>query len=569
MPPTNPADDSAGMPDWMGADDTPEGLDLSGMLLPAEPPPTIPTPAPAPAPPPPTPPTTRPARRPATHGEPFLYGAVVSFGSKVASNEVQVEHDIPPGVRVLATSPIATSSSGRTLTWKFGRAEVGTKIPIRIKAVAINGVDWADHGQATFRTSYVTRSSFGVPVIRPAVSLEMAGPAGVELGAATEFTLKVRNTGTCPVRDIRVQLSATGGLSLLSDTAIAFAAIPTAGAVTATVRVAGRTAGEGAVLADVVAVPHAVGAAQATCAVTVAKLDLSFAESEHWKVNREQPLRVVVRNSGTAAARMVGLRVTIPTGWKLTPEPTGYDAASRVVFTQVDRLEPQAELALPLTVQPSLPGTGVFRAVAEDMTGECVAELHAKAELDAAESHSILERFVQEVGYAPSAVATDTGSTAKAASPIGREHPHVIFAVADTEYAFPLSSVREIGRPPASTPLPGSPDWLVGVANIRGGILSMVDMRAFFDEKPGAASHDRRLLVVTAPGGDLSAGLLVDRVRGIQSIPPEQVRVPAAPITARCSAYMAGVAGLDRRQVVVLVPDRLLLAPEFLPFGSA
>jgi len=96
----------------------------------------------------------------------------------------------------------------------------------------------------------------------------------------------------------------------------------------------------------------------------------------------------------------------------------------------------------------------------------------------------------------------------------------------------------------------------------------MVDMRAFLDEKPGPISQERRLMVVSATSAEMSAGILVDRVRGILSIPPDQVREPAAPIVARCSPYMAGIAALDRRSVIVLVPDRLLLAPEFLPFGT-
>ncbi len=566
MQPTDPADDSEGLPDWMGADESPEGLDLSGMLESVEAVPVPPVPVPTPPPPPPqvvrqAQPVVRPM------GEPFLYGAVVTLGSKAAVNEVQVEHDIPAGLRVLATEPAITTSRARTLIWKFARAAVGTKIPIRIKAVAINGADWSDHGQATFRTSYTTRSSFDVPVVRPAVELEFIGPSGVEVGAGATFTLKVRNTGTCPLRNIGIRLVTTGGLALLSEEAVGFGGIPTHGEAIAHVRVVGRIPGPGAVRAVVTAKPEVTKTSEVVCAVTIPKLEVAFDGPTHWKVNQDHALRVVVRNSGTAPARMVGVRVSSPSGWTLSPEPEGFDAQARVVFAQTDRIEAGAAFELPMTIRPTLPGTGDFSAVVEDTNGECRCELHARAELDTADSHSILERFVQEVAFDPqNGMAHDAAPTPAQRN---REHSYVVFAVADTEYAFPLSSVREIGRPPVSTPLPGSPDWLVGVANIRGGIVSMVDMRAFLDEEPGPAGHERRLMVVTAPGGDLSAGLLVDRVRGIRAIPPEEVRTPAAPIVARCSAYMAGVAGMDRRQVVVLVPDRLLLAPEFLPFGSA
>ena len=566
MPPTNPADDSAGMPEWMGEDETPEGLDLSGMLVPVEPAPPTSIPVPAVELPTPVP---SPKRRTAVPlGEPFVYGAVVVLGSKVPSCEVIVEHEIPPNLKVLASSPVPYAKRGRTLIWKFERADVGAKFPIRIKAAAINGADWGDHGQATFRTSYVTRSSVAVAVVRPAVNVQLIGPNGVELGASTGITLKIRNTGTCPLRDIAIRIAATGGLTLLTDDAISFPGIPALGEATATLRVAARTAGPGSLHADVTAIPRTAHSAEMQCLVTTPKLDVSFAGPHRWQVNRDHSLRVVLRNSGTAISRMVGMRVAIPAGWIVSPVPEGFDAVNRVVFVQWDRLEPDASTELPLTIRPTLPGTGCFRSVVEDTTGQCEAELHANAELDPADSHSILERFVREVEFGSENRGVKLPASPRAVVHTSREHPHVIFAVADTEYAFPLGSVREIGRPPVSTPLPGSPDWLVGVANIRGGIVSMVDMRAFLDEKPGPISQDRRLMVVSATGAEMSAGILVDRVRGILSIPPDQVREPAAPIAARCSPYMAGIAALDRRSVIVLVPDRLLLAPEFLPFGA-
>lgn len=566
--PPAPDDDPADTPDWMGGDEPAAGgFDLGSLLLPTDPP-AEPPPVPVPAPVPPPPPIPQHRPRPAAApSEPFLYGAVVALGSKVAASEVTVEHDVPPGLRVLATSPPTKASRGRTLVWAFGRDAAGTKVPIRVKAVAAAGVDPAGLGPANFRTSYTTTTTVGVPVVRAEAELALAGPGSVELGAAADFTLTVRNTGTCALRDVAVRVTSDNGLTLLSDAAVAFAAVPAGGEAAAAVRVAGRVAGAAAVRAELTATPRATAACEAACDVTAAKLDLSFAGPDRWRVNRDHPVRVAVRNAGAAPARVVGLRVGVPAGWDVTAAPDGFDAASRVAFAQADLLSPGAALELALTVRPTTPGDGAFHATAEDALGECRAEWLARADLDPADSQGILERFVQEVGFAPGAARTDEAASMAPAT--GREHPHVVFAVADTEYAFPLHAVREIGRPPVATPLPGGPDWLVGVANIRGGIVSMVDLRAFLDEPPGPAAADRRLLVVTAPGGDLTAGLLVDRVRGIQSIPPAEVRAPAAPIAARCAAYMTGVAGATRRPVVVLEPDRLLLAPEFLPFGPA
>lgn len=554
---TTPADeDPADAPDWMGADEPALAFDLESLLLPTDAPP----PAPAPVPPPPP----RPAPPPAA-SEPFLYGAVVVLGSKVVASDVAVEHDVPPGLRVLATSPPVKASRGRTLVWSFGRDAAGTKVPIRVKAVAAAGVDVAGLGEALFRTSYTARTTVGVPVVRPEAEVSLAGPEGVELGAAADFTLTVRNTGTCPLRNVAVRVIGDSALSLLSSDSVAFATVPAGDSVTAVVRVLGRVAGPGRVGANLTATPPVAAACEAACAVTAAKLDLSFAGPDQWWVGRDHALQVAVRNTGTAPARVVGLRATVPAGWDASAADGAFDPVTRTAFAQTDTLAPGAALDLALTVRPTLPGEGTFHASAEDALGECRAELVARADLDPADSQGVLERFVREVGFAPGDAPTDAPGPAAS----GREHPHVVFAVADTEYALPLHAVREIARPPVATPLPGAPEWLVGVANIRGGIVSVVDLRAFLDEGPTAPGRDRRFLVVTAPGGDLTAGLLVDAVRGIHSIPPDQVRSPAAPVAARCSAYMLGVAGAGRRPIVVMEPNRLLLSPEFLPFGAA
>lgn len=553
MAPIDPTEGDADFPDWLSSSDAPGEPDLSELLAAAAAPPEAPPPAPPPPPPAPAPANPRPT------GEPFLYGTVVAMGPQAAAGDVQIEHDVPPGLRVLATSPPVAARRRGTLIWRFARGAAGTKIPLRIQAVRLDGGRNAPLAQAVFRVSSTNRFTTSVPLVRPGVAVELLGPDALELGTSARLTLKVRNTGGCPLHGVAVRLTASGGFELLSPADIEFAEIPVRGEAAAALDVIGRVAGPGSVRAEVHAQPEATGTTEVAGEVTVSKLEPGFVAPPRWRVSHEQTVTAIVRNTGTAAARMVGVRVRVPAGWGVTGDE---------VFATVDEIAAAASFELPLTLTPSLPGTGTFDITAEDANGACEARLTAVAELAPADSHGILERFVQELGYPP---GEDAAPAAAAGAPTrvqsGREHPHVVFSVAETDYAFPLNSVREIGRPPTATPLPNAPDWLVGVTSIRGDIVSMVDLGAFLDEAPSLPGRDRRLLIVTDPASEMSAGLLVDRVRGIRSIPPEQVRQPAAPVAARCSAYMAGVAVLDRRSVVVLAPGRLLPAPEFMPFG--
>jgi chemotaxis signal transduction protein len=557
MPPIDPTEDDAGFPDWLNSNDTPGEPDLSELLAAV----SVPD-APAPPPPPPAP-------LPRPTGEPFLYGTVVALGTHAAASDVQIEHDIPTGLRVLATSPAVTVRRHGTLIWRFPRGQHGARIPLRIQAVRIDGGTHLPLAQGVFRVSCTNRFTSSVPLVRPEITAAFTGPSSINLGESATLTLKVRNTGACLLHSLMVRVQPSGGFEVLGPTEHDFADVPVRGEVTVAVPVVGRVVGPGGMRAEVRAQPEAATFAEMSGEVAVAKLEPGFVSPSRWLVKQPQTLTVITRNTGTAPARLVGVRVRIPEGWAVGGD-AAYDPLSRELFTMVDEIAPGAAFEWPLTLTPLLPGSGTFELALDDTNAPGVAVLTAVAELDPAESNGILERLVQELGYAPGEAlepAIEAGSAAL--SQAGREHPHVVFSVADTDYAFPLGAVREIGRPPTATPLPNSPEWLIGVASIRGDIVSMVDMGAFLDEVPMQPGRDSRFLIVTTPGNEMTAGLLVDRVRGIRSIPPEQVRAPAAPVTARCASYMTGVAVLDRGSVVVLAADRLLPAPEFQPFGHS
>src|SRR5205823_3689408 len=145
----------------------------------------------------------------------------------------------------------------------------------------------------------------------------------------------------------------------------------------------------------------------------------------------------------------------------------------------------------------------------------------------------------------------------------------VLFTLAGTDYAVPLANVLEIGRPLTITPTPNVPEWVLGVANLRGDIVSMVDLRAFFGLEPSAHDPSRRVLVVRARTEDLTAGLVVDRVKGMRYLPPERVGPPVALAEDRIGPYTRGILEHEGRLLVLLDLDRLLLSEEMRQFEFA
>jgi purine-binding chemotaxis protein CheW len=83
-------------------------------------------------------------------------------------------------------------------------------------------------------------------------------------------------------------------------------------------------------------------------------------------------------------------------------------------------------------------------------------------------------------------------------------------------FAIDLASVAEVGRAPAVTRVPGLPAWLAGVANWRGRILPVLDLRPLLGADSASLDSRGRLVVLTDAG--IAVGMLVDAVDGTTSV---------------------------------------------------
>ncbi len=158
-------------------------------------------------------------------------------------------------------------------------------------------------------------------------------------------------------------------------------------------------------------------------------------------------------------------------------------------------------------------------------------------------------------------------SPAAGAMPSGLpQHRHLFFTLASTRYALPLANVLEIGTIPEMTPVPNLPEWVAGVTNLRGEILSVVDIRAFLGIGRCERLKDNRLVVLRTMDDAMQCAILVDQVNGIHVIAPERVRPPKAPVEASLQPFVEGIHDDDGRLIVVVNMDRLLKAPRVVRF---
>lgn len=148
---------------------------------------------------------------------------------------------------------------------------------------------------------------------------------------------------------------------------------------------------------------------------------------------------------------------------------------------------------------------------------------------------------------------------------MNRELHIVGFQVGRETYGVPITSLHEIVRVPEITAVPDAPDYLEGVINLRGKIVSVMDLRKRFGDKQATLKKQNRILVVEH-GGKL-AGLIVDSASEVLKIAAENVEAPPAAFQEGGLNCVTGLGKVGGRLVVLLDMTKLL-APASLTQAS-
>jgi len=113
------------------------------------------------------------------------------------------------------------------------------------------------------------------------------------------------------------------------------------------------------------------------------------------------------------------------------------------------------------------------------------------------------------------------------------------FMLAGERYVAPMGEVTEILHVPRFTQIPGVRPFLMGAANVRGRLLPLVDLDAFF-ELPRSATSPRQRRVLVVEKDDLFSGLVVDSVLGMQYFGAESFTSDTSGVPDRVQPFVAG-----------------------------
>ena len=132
----------------------------------------------------------------------------------------------------------------------------------------------------------------------------------------------------------------------------------------------------------------------------------------------------------------------------------------------------------------------------------------------------------------------------------------VAFNVGAEEYAVPVHLVESIIPYGTPTNVPGAGEHIIGVLNLRGKIISVIDLRSRLGLESLTDPTNARILVVQACGA--TVGVLVDSVSEVFALDDETLHEPPPEVGRQNAGNISGIIRIDQRLIVVLDLERLL-----------
>lgn len=145
----------------------------------------------------------------------------------------------------------------------------------------------------------------------------------------------------------------------------------------------------------------------------------------------------------------------------------------------------------------------------------------------------------------------------------------VEFLLAYERYGIESSYIREVYPLKELTPLPGTPPFVLGIMNVRGKILSVIDLRTFFDLPQKGLTDLNKVIIVH--DGAMEFGILADAILGVRLVPVRELQASLPTLTEVRADYLKGVT--EERLVVldggaILADGRITVHEEAIAGGA-
>ena len=141
---------------------------------------------------------------------------------------------------------------------------------------------------------------------------------------------------------------------------------------------------------------------------------------------------------------------------------------------------------------------------------------------------------------------------------------HVVFKVGGSEYLLPTETVVQIESFTGATIVPGAPEFVAGIVQIRGRVVPVIDMRRRFQQPAAEPTLDSRIVV--GQRGERLVGLLVDAAREVLKVPPSELKPPPRLLEDQSGGFIKAVAQVGPR-LLLLIDFAKVIGEEIVDVG--
>jgi len=250
--------------------------------------------------------------------------------------------------------------------------------------------------------------------------------------------------------------------------------------------------------------------------------------------------------------------------------PTPIEAEADSIPALIFEPEPLAELIWAVEAEPTVttaiveePEIYVPTAPPSDPEPESLPQPEPIALPSNGELDSLISTIDSEVAAAP-LLDLDEDVSPKSSAARDKHDGCIVFSLDQTHYAVSMKNVLEMDKIPRITPVPNLPGFVRGVTNLRGEIVSVLDLRLLLGLTRSEQVDKGRILVVRTASGLQTTALVVDDVKGITGIPAGALKPPAGAIDDKVVPLLSGVFEHEDTLLNVLSLESLFRSPELL-----
>ncbi|WP_017942254.1 MULTISPECIES: chemotaxis protein CheW [unclassified Thioalkalivibrio] len=139
--------------------------------------------------------------------------------------------------------------------------------------------------------------------------------------------------------------------------------------------------------------------------------------------------------------------------------------------------------------------------------------------------------------------------------------PYVTFSLADETYAIDVLQVQEVLKVTEIAPVPGVPDYILGIINLRGNVVTVIDARRRMGLEDRESDEASRIVIIDVDNQNV--GILVDSVSEVVRISPDSVEPAPEVGNDDSSRFIQGVTSTEEGLTILVDLNKLLSDEEW------